>query len=174
MLQAAFARDRLTPIERTWMSFSRKTLGLLAGTALLLPLTSVAPAAAAAAQCVTLPVGPTPEIAIHTTGPDPEVHVQSVSDVTLCVDSNVVLSDAPTIEREQCGGFGSCMKYYVGYSVRGSAEATATLCYVHGGQQTCHSVPLPPVVADAVQPGQTCVGYDLRGGDPCQNFSWFE
>lgn len=105
------------------------------------------------------------------TGPDPQVYVPPVSDVTLCVGADVVLPSSPTIEREQCGGFGSCMKYFIGHDLRVSVEAGASLCYTSGGLQTCHPVTVPPASVTPVEPGVTCVGYDLRGGDPC-NEPW--
>lgn len=151
------------------MSFPKKrTLGVLAGIALLLPLAGAAPATAAPSQCQVLTEGPTPGIAVDLDGDgNPELHVPSLSDVTLCVGPEVVLPNAAVVDREQCGGFGSCMKYYVAYDLTGYVHTGASLCYTSGGRQTCTSV--PSVVVQPAGPGVMCIGYDLRepGGNPC-------
>ncbi|HEV2755101.1 MAG TPA: hypothetical protein VG318_04915 [Actinomycetota bacterium] len=128
------------------------------------------PASAAPSTCHVLLAGPTPsaEVDLDADG-SRDVRVPSVTNVTLCAGADVVLTDTPEIEREQCGGFGSCMAYYVDYGMSGYAETGVTLCYTADGMETCIATDLPRVPLDVLQPGTMCIGYDLRGGFPCPN-----
>lgn len=129
-------------------------------------LVAASPAAAATA-CVPLAAS-TPGLTADVDGDGTDdVTVPALSGATLCVGANVVLSGPPTIEREQCGGFGSCMTYYVTYELTGYAEADATLCYTADGVPTCASIDLARVPLDLVRPQTMCFGWDLRGGFPC-------
>lgn len=93
--------------------------------------------------------------------------------MTLCVGADVVLTETPTIESEQCGGFGSCMKYYVNYGLQGYVDVGASICYTVGGHRTCSATDIPRLIIDLVESGRMCVGYDLRNlvSDPCENIS---
>lgn len=137
--------------------------------AALSPLGAV-PATAAPGTCLVLPVDtPAAEGDLDGDG-SRDVRLPAVSDVSLCAGADVVLGGLPTIEREQCGGFGSCMTYYVSYSLTGYAETGATLCYSVDGIQTCYSTDIPPISFDRIlAPRRICFGWDLRGGFPCPN-----
>lgn len=130
----------------TW----RSKLALTAAVAVLPLGVAASPAPAGPAQCHVL---------AGQAGP--------VSDVTLCAGADVVLGSPPAIEREQCGGFGSCMMFFVDYEVRGQAAATLSLCYTFEGQRVCSTASVPTPVVEPVPPGRACTGYDLRGGFPC-------
>lgn len=143
-------------------------MALAAAAIALFPLLFAAPAAGAAAdQCVSLPAGPTPAVAVDLDGGDPEVYVPSIDGVTACFAPEVVLPDAPVIEREQCGGFGSCMKYYIAYSSRTYVVPGVSVCYSADGVPVCSTTDPLGFVVEPVEPGVMCVGYDLRGGNPC-------
>lgn len=125
------------------------------------------PAAAAPTTCVAFPVS-TPSLAADLDGDGvDDARVPAVSDASLCVGADVVLGGLPTIEREQCGGFGSCMIYRVSYGLTGYAETGATFCYTSDATQTCTSTDLPRVPLDFLSPRRICTGWDLRGGFPC-------
>jgi hypothetical protein len=125
------------------------------------------PAGAASTTCVALPVS-TPSLGADLDGDGADdVRVPGVSEASLCVGADVVLGGLPTIEREQCGGFGSCMTYYVSYALTGYADVGATFCYTAGGVQTCAATDLPRIPLDFLSPRRICTGWDLRGGFPC-------
>lgn len=130
----------------TWKS----KLALVAAVTVLPVGSATPPAIAGPTQCHVL---------VEQVGP--------VSDVTLCAGADVVLVSPPTIEREQCGGFGSCMMFFVDYEVRGQAAASVSLCYTFEGQHVCSIASVPTPIVEPVAPGRACIGYDLRGGFPC-------
>lgn len=142
---------------------------LAAAAGLVASLFATGPAAAASVTCQAVPVStPSLEADLDGDGVD-DVRVPAVSDATLCVGADVVLGGLPTIEREQCGGFGSCMTYYVSYALTGYAHTGATFCYTADGAQMCAATDLPRIPFDFLSPRRICIGYDLRGGFPCPN-----
>ena len=154
------------------MTFSNKTLGLLAGIALLVPVTGAAPAAAAdvaPTQCHLLLAGPTPAAEVDTNNDgNPELRVPSVTNVRLCVTSDVTLNP-PSVESTDCGAFLTCKAFYVDYNVSGSVGAQMVLCHTIDGRQVCGMTTPIRVPLDAVDGGRMCVGYDFAGGSPCGN-----
>lgn len=117
--------------------------------------------------CVPLP-GNTPAVGVDLDGDGvDDARLPAVSDVTLCVGADVVLEGLPTIEREQCGGLGSCMRYWIEYDITGYAHTGVTLCYAADGVGTCTVADPGPVPLDLLKPRRMCVGWDLRGGSPC-------
>lgn len=134
----------------------------------MLQLVAAGPAAATGtATCVPLP-GSTPAAGADLDGDGTEdVRLPAISDVELCAGANVVLAEPVTIEREQCGGFGSCMRYYVTYEVSGYAQKDVTFCYSADGTRVCTATDPAPIPVDLVSPQTMCFGWDLRGGYPC-------
>jgi hypothetical protein len=151
------------------MSFSRKrAVALLTAAAALFALVVAAPASAAAPQCHLLLSGPTPSVEVDTNDDGvPEVRVPSVTNVTLCVGADVVLTRTPSIETVPCGEFASCMAFYVDYGLSGYAEAGVKFCYTVDGTETCGQTVPVRVPLNFLRPGRICVGYDLGGGFPC-------
>lgn len=132
----------------------------------ILQLGVAGPAAATTWVCQDLPVS-TPGVVADLDGDGTaDARLPAVTDVTLCAGAGVVFEDPVTIEREQCGGLGSCMRYFVSYRVTAYPEAGVAYCYTADGTQTCGSHELVHS-HDPVEPGTMCIGYDLRGGDPC-------
>lgn len=155
------------------MNLSKKRLlAVLGGAALLLPLAGASPASAvdiAPTDCHLLLAGPTPAAEIDTNNDgNPEVRVPSVSNVRLCVSSNVTLN-LPTLESTDCGPFLTCKAFYVGYGVSGDATAQLSLCHTLDGRQVCGTTAPIHVPVDVIDGGTICAGYDLRGGSPCGN-----
>lgn len=151
------------------MTVLKRGVAAAAVVAAMAQLLLVGPAAAATGTCQALP-GSTPAAGADVDGDGTEdARLPEVSGVTLCVGADVVLSGPPTIDREQCGGFGSCMTYWVNYELTGYVDAGATLCYSVDGTQRCSSTNLARIPLDLVAPGRMCIGYDLRGGFPCPN-----
>lgn len=153
------------------MKFSKKQmLAVLAGAALLLPLTAAAPAAAAGlapTQCHVLLGGPTPAVEVDTNNDgNPEVRVPSISNVRLCVTGDVTLN-LPTLDSTDCGPFLTCKAFYIGYGVSGEATAQFSFCHAIDGSNVCGQSAPMRVPVDVIDGGTICVGYDLRGGSPC-------
>jgi hypothetical protein len=155
------------------LSLRTRALAVAAAVAALLPLAAVAPASAAetgAPTCQTLLAGPTPSAEVDTNGDgNPELRLPSVTDVGICVGADVVLTESPTIEREQCGGLGSCMAFHISYGLSGYVDTSVTFCYTIDGHANCGQTNIRPIPLDVIQGGRMCVGYDLRGGFPCSN-----
>ena len=146
----------------------RRAAGLVLAAATALPLMVASPASAEAANCLVLLQGPTPsaEVDLENDG-NPEVRVPSVTDVTLCVGADVVLTDAPNVWTEPCGELGSCMRFLVHYGLSGYAETGASFCYTADGSTICGETRDIRVPLDFLAGGTICVGYDLFGGHPC-------
>lgn len=146
----------------------KRNLAVAAAVGMIVAMLGAGPAAATGtATCVPLPTS-TPAVGADLDGDGvDDVRVPSVTNVTLCAGADVVLSGLPTIEREQCGGLGSCMIYWIEYSITGYADTGVTLCYTADGVQTCAAVDPGPVPLDLLQSQRVCVGWDLRGGWPC-------
>lgn len=155
------------------MSFSKKrALAVLGGVALLLPLAGATPATAldaAPTQCHVLLAGPTPAAEIDTNNDgNPEVRVPSVSNVRLCVTSDVVL-DLPSLTSTDCGPFLTCKAFYLRYQADADVTAQATLCHTIDGSQICGMTAPMRDPINGIDGGTICAGYDLRGGSPCAN-----
>lgn len=149
------------------MNVLKRGVAAAAVVAAMAQLLLAGPAAAATSACQDVPTS-TPAVAADLDGDGvDDVRVPAVSRVTLCVGADVVLSGPPTIEREQCGGLGSCMRYWVDYELTGSAHAGAMFCYTADGADLCSWTNLARVPLDLVEPGRMCFGWDLRGGYPC-------
>lgn len=152
------------------MTFSkRRGAALVLAAAAVLSLVVASPASAAPLQCHVLLYGPTPSVEVDTNNDgNPEVRVQSVSDATLCVGADVVLTDAPSFWIEPCGEWGSCNRFMVHYGLSGYAQTDVQFCYTLDGSQICsRSLGVTVPIEGIIQPGTMCVGYDLGGGRPC-------
>lgn len=153
------------------MTFTtRRPAALATALATLFSLALAAPASAQAPPaCIQLPNVPAEDVDVDGDG-IPDVRMPLVSNIGLCVGADVVLTESPSIDREQCGGFGSCMAYYVSYGLAGYVDTNVTFCFTIGEHANCAVSKVPRVPIHSIAPaGTMCFGWDLRGGFPCPN-----
>lgn len=148
----------------------RRAVALVAAVTAAMSIVAAAPASADALDCHLVLSGPTPAAEVDTNNDGyPEVRVPSVSNVTLCVGADVVLTDSPSFWSEPCSEWGTCTRFLVHYGLSGYAETGVQLCYAVDGSTICSRTRPVRVPLDAVSGGTICFGYDLAGGSPCGN-----
>lgn len=156
------------------MTFSKtRVLAVATAVAALFPLLLAAPASAADAAsptCHLLLAGPTPSVEVDTNEDgNPEVRVPSLTNVSVCLGADVVLTETPTIDSAPCGAFPSCMAFHIGIGLRGYVDTDVLFCYTADGSQTCGTTTFEPIPFEPMESRRICVGYDFGGGSPCSN-----
>lgn len=156
------------------MTFSKtRALAVATAVAALFPLLLASPASAAdvaPGTCHVLLAGPTPAVEVDTNEDgNPEVRVPSVTNVGVCLGADVVLTEVPTIDSEQCGGFASCMAFHISIGLRGYVDTDVLFCYSLDLREICGTTTIAPIPFEPMETRRMCVGYDLRGGSPCSN-----
>ena len=146
----------------------RAVAALVPGCALLLLLAAPSPAVAAPSTCQSLLPASTPSVIADVDGDgNPDATVPAVTDVTLCVGADVVLTETPGVSGEQCAEWATCWRFYVDYHLTGYAAAGMQVCYTAGGVQNCTRMAPLRVPLDRFEGGTVCIGVDLAGGRPC-------
>lgn len=146
----------------------RAVTALVPGFALVLLLTAPSPAVAAPATCHSLLPAATPSVVVDADGDgNPDVTVPPVTDVTLCVGADVVLTETPGYRAEQCAEWATCWRFVIEFHLSGYAAAGMQVCYTAGGVQSCTLHPPLRVPLDRLRQETICIGVDLAGGRPC-------
>lgn len=113
--------------------------------------------------------GPTPSAEVDTNNDgNPEVRVPSLSNVSICAQSDVFVHGQP-VRAESCEGwFGiNCWRVYVHAQAGVTIEEGLQVCRSIDGVPTCSTVHVGPWTYWTPDVDTICIGIDLNGGYPC-------
>lgn len=146
-----------------------RTIAVIAAVAALFPLVVASPASAAT-RCVMLLAGPTPSVEVDTNNDgNPEVRVPSLSDVTMCTNSDVAVLGTPA-RVEPCNPFGPitpCWRVLVHPQAGVSLDGEVLLCRAIDQVPDCSAIDVGPWEYTTPPVDTLCIGIDLHGGKPC-------
>ena len=143
---------------------------LLALVMAAVPMVLTAAPAYAGTHCESLP-GPTPSVEVDLDDDgNPEVRVPSLSNVSVCAQTDVFV-DADPVQVGPCAEWfeAGCYRIYVHVEAGVSLEGGLTLCRSIDGAPTCSRVGVGPWTYSTPEMNRICIGVDARGGSPCSH-----
>ena len=149
------------------MRLSKKAAAILLAAAVsALPMV-VAPSPALASTTCEYLDGPTPSVEADTNGDgQADVRVPSLSDVSLCAQSDVFVHGEP-LRLESCDWTAGCWRLYVHLQVGATVDTGLVLCRSIDGVRTCSSIDQTPFEVWTPDQPTMCIGFDVNGQYPC-------
>lgn len=150
----------------------RHTLpALLAALVAAVPIV-LAPTPALAATCEYF-AGPTPSVEADTDGDgQADYRVPSVSDVSVCAQSDVFLHGQP-LRLEPCDWWSAgCWRLYVHLQAGVTVDSGFELCRELDNVPTCSRIDQAPWTYYTPSQPVMCIGFDINGEHPCSS-GWY-